>query len=67
MLFTAASYVSSVVTKIVRREEGATLVEYGLLIALIALACVGGIGLLSGGISDMFTNLGNSLTGKGTV
>jgi pilus assembly protein Flp/PilA len=61
MLLTAMTYVSHVATKLIRREEGATLVEYGLLIALIALACLTGIGALAGGIDAMFTAVGGKM------
>jgi pilus assembly protein Flp/PilA len=43
-------------------ERGAALVEYGLLIGLIAAVCVAGITVLGGGISTLFTNLGNWMT-----
>ena len=36
-------------------ERGATMVEYGLLIALIAIAVVGAATLLGTGISGLFT------------
>ena len=40
--------VQKFVTKYVtRKEEGATLAEYGLLLALIAVVCIGAIALLS--------------------
>lgn len=66
MLLTAMSYVSSYTAKLIRREEGATLVEYGLLIALIACACIVAIGVLSGGIQSMFSGLGGTLGGADT-
>jgi pilus assembly protein Flp/PilA len=40
-----------------RREEGATLVEYALLVALIAIACIVAIGALGNGISSAFNNI----------
>lgn len=42
------------------KEEGATLVEYGLLVALIAAVCVAAITLLGGNIRDLF----NAIAGK---
>jgi len=38
------------------RDEGQTLVEYGLLLALIALVCVGAIAALGLTITALFTN-----------
>jgi pilus assembly protein Flp/PilA len=35
-------------------EEGASLVEYGLLVALIAVVCVGAVGLLGEEIAAAF-------------
>jgi Flp pilus assembly pilin Flp len=38
-----------------RRDEGQTLVEYALIIALVSVALVVALGLLSGKIGDVFT------------
>jgi pilus assembly protein Flp/PilA len=42
-------------------ESGATLVEYSLVIGLIALACVVAITFLGGRIANFFSTVGNSL------
>ena len=42
-------------------ESGQTLVEYALIISLVALACILALGFLSGKIQDLFSNAGNSL------
>ncbi len=42
-------------------ESGQTLVEYGLIIALIALACVAALGFLSGKIQALFSKTGSQL------
>jgi Flp pilus assembly pilin Flp len=47
-----------------RREEGASLVEYALLVALLALACIAAIEALSGGISGAFNNMKAILDNK---
>ena len=47
-------------TKFVRDEEGASLVEYGLLLSLVAVVCIAAITLLGTSISTML----NSLAGK---
>ena len=44
-------------TKFVRDEEGASLVEYGLLLSLVAVVCIVAISTLGTSISTMFTNL----------
>jgi pilus assembly protein Flp/PilA len=46
----------SATAKLIRDEEGASLAEYGLLLALIAVLCVGAIALLGTSISSMFSN-----------
>jgi pilus assembly protein Flp/PilA len=44
------------------REEGATMVEYGLMVALIALVCIGAVALVGGQLSTLFNDVKNSLT-----
>jgi pilus assembly protein Flp/PilA len=48
-------------TKFARDEEGATLAEYGLLLALIAVVCLGAITTLGNKISSMFTAVSGSI------
>ena len=45
---------------LLKREEGQGMVEYGLIIALVAVALIVALGLLSGGLSNTF----NSITSK---
>jgi len=42
-------------------EAGASLVEYGLLVALIAVVCIVAIRLLGTKVSSNFSNVGNSI------
>jgi Flp pilus assembly pilin Flp len=44
-----------------KREEGQTMAEYGLLIALIAIMLVTAIGLFRGALVTTFTNIANNL------
>lgn len=44
------------------REEGQGMAEYALIIALVAIVLIAGLGVLSGGISDVFTNIKNGFT-----
>ena len=46
---------------ITRQEEGATLAEYGLLLALIAVVCLSAIAALGTRISTMFQTLSTSI------
>jgi pilus assembly protein Flp/PilA len=45
----------------IRDEEGATMVEYGLLVALIALVALTAVKTLGTDLSTLFTNVGTSL------
>jgi pilus assembly protein Flp/PilA len=45
----------------VRNEEGQDLLEYALLIALIALVCVGAVALAGTRVSTVFTNIAGSI------
>ena len=49
------------VKKLFKDESGQGLVEYALIIALIAIAAITAIQFLSGRISTMFNNTGNAL------
>jgi pilus assembly protein Flp/PilA len=50
------------VVKFVRDEEGATAVEYGLIIGLVAIALVTVLGLMAGGLSNLFDKAKTCLT-----
>jgi pilus assembly protein Flp/PilA len=43
------------------REKGATAVEYGLMVALIAVVIIGAVTLLGGKLNTMFTNVSNKV------
>jgi pilus assembly protein Flp/PilA len=45
----------------VRDEEGQDLLEYALLIALIALVCVGAVALAGTRVSTVFTNIAGQI------
>ncbi len=44
-----------------RSEEGQDLVEYALLVALIALVCITGVGKVATAVNTVFTNISSSL------
>jgi pilus assembly protein Flp/PilA len=46
-----------------KREEGQTLVEYGLIIALIAVALIVVLGLVTGSLKTIFSDVSNALNG----
>ena len=43
-------------------EEGATAIEYGLIAGLIAVALIGALTALEGGLSGLFNAIGTKLT-----
>ena len=43
------------------RQQGQALVEYALIISLIAVAAIAALTFLSGGIQGIFTSIGNAL------
>ena len=47
--------------RLVVREEGATMVEYGLMVALIAIVCVTAVTLGGTNLSTMFTAIAGSI------
>ncbi|MCL6454808.1 MAG: Flp family type IVb pilin [Alicyclobacillus sp.] len=47
--------------RMAKQEQGQSLVEYGLIIALIAVAVVMALVLLGGHISNLFTSVTNNL------
>ena len=44
-------------------EEGATMVEYALMVALIGAALAGVVGTLGSSISSKFTSVSNTISG----
>jgi pilus assembly protein Flp/PilA len=55
------SLIRTLRTLIGQREEGATLAEYGLLLALITVVCLAAITLLGTQISTMFSTVTGSI------
>ncbi len=47
-------------------ERGASLVEYALLVALIAVVCILAISFLGGAASSQFSSVGNSISTAGS-
>lgn len=49
-----------------RSERGAALVEYALLVALIAVVCIAAIGFLGESADEKFDEVGSSIAGAGS-
>lgn len=50
-------------SRFVENEEGAGMVEYALLVALIGILLIGAIALLTGAINGVFTSASDTLDG----
>jgi pilus assembly protein Flp/PilA len=46
---------------IVRDEEGVTMVEYGLMLALIAIVCITAVALIGTNLSTLFNTVATSV------
>lgn len=44
-----------------RDERGATAVEYGLMVALIAIVIIGGVTLLGGKLNTLFSSISSNI------
>jgi pilus assembly protein Flp/PilA len=64
-LFVTLETLAFVTAKRLREEKGATAVEYGLMVGLIAVAIIITVGLLGGRLNTLFTNVLNALPGGG--
>ncbi len=51
----------NLMNRFVREEEGQDLIEYSLLAALIAVACIAAMTLLAGDINGIFGKIGGKL------
>ena len=52
----------SLIKRFGRDESGASALEYGLVVGLIALVIIAGLGLAGNALSTMFNFIGNELT-----
>ncbi|GIX16275.1 MAG: hypothetical protein KatS3mg119_0461 [Rhodothalassiaceae bacterium] len=56
----------TILRKLRKDSRGATAIEYGLIAALVAIAAIAALGTLSGGLNQIFTNVGNKLSTEAT-
>jgi pilus assembly protein Flp/PilA len=47
--------------KLIKNEKGATAIEYGLIAALIAVACIGALSSVGGNLSTKFNQVATNL------
>lgn len=57
-----ATWVRATVTN----QRGASLVEYALLVALIAVVCIAAVSLLGSSASTKFSRVGSAISGAGS-
>jgi len=63
MLATLQTYVLQLINRFRKEEEGAALVEYGMLVGLIAVICVVAVTTLGTEVSTAFSNIASALAG----
>jgi pilus assembly protein Flp/PilA len=56
------SRISMIVRKFVKNDEAATMVEYALMLALIAVVCIAAVVIIGTQANTVFTNIGTNLT-----
>jgi pilus assembly protein Flp/PilA len=52
----------TLVEELKNREEGQTLVEYALIIALVSVACIAGLQAMTGALNGIFSQISAALT-----
>ena len=58
---TLVTLVSFAKDRLGREEKGATAVEYGLMVGLIAVVIIGAVVILGNKLDGLFTSIGNAL------
>jgi pilus assembly protein Flp/PilA len=51
-----------IIRNFVKNDEAATMVEYALMLALIAVVCIAAVVIIGTQANTVFTNIGNNLT-----
>ena len=59
----AQAYVAAAAAELREREEGQTMAEYGVVLAVITIAVIGAITLLSTNVRNAITSVANLLPG----
>ena len=60
----AQAYAADAADQLRKREEGQTMAEYGVVLAVITLAVIAAITLLSGNVRNAITSVANVLPGS---
>jgi pilus assembly protein Flp/PilA len=60
-LVSMVAFIAGVKTRLTREEKGATMVEYGLMVALIAVVVIAALLILGPAIANLFTGVAGNL------
>ena len=60
-LVSMMAFVSGIKTRLSNEEKGATAVEYGIMVALIAVVIIAAVTLFGGNLSTMFNNVAGKI------
>ena len=61
-MMTQYNFLSTWIKAQAKTDRGASLVEYALLVALIAVVCIAAVTLLGGAASDKFDEVGSAVS-----
>ncbi|WP_427019320.1 Flp family type IVb pilin (plasmid) [Pseudarthrobacter sp. P1] len=61
VMISTMAFIAGVKNRLGGEEKGATAVEYGLMVALIAVAIIGGVTLLGGNLLALFNGIAASI------
>lgn len=53
--------ITALVRRFVKNDEAATMVEYALMLSLIAIVCVVAVGVIGTNANNIFNNIANNL------
>ncbi|MDR6987705.1 pilus assembly protein Flp/PilA [Paenarthrobacter nitroguajacolicus] len=60
-IYTITSYIAGVKDRFTQEEKGATMVEYGLMVSLIAIVAIAGLLILGPAVRDLFISIAGEL------
>ena len=60
-MLTSYEFIAAYLQAKVKSERGASLVEYALLVALIAVVCIAAVTILGNNASNKFSSVGSSI------
>ena len=60
-MLSVTTFIAGIKTRLTQEEKGATMVEYGIMIAFIALLVLGAVSLLGPQIANLFTQVDNAI------